>query len=128
VAGQGKKIGGAGVLSANRFELEIPNVALPTKYVTVVSMKSYSEDWVGSKLKVTVDLIPSVQRKPGEPASETSEVYEIAWYHEIRTSVFFPHKFALPGGGARVGDTIRARFELVGGTMFKIGGIALCLR
>jgi hypothetical protein len=134
VAGQVKKIGGAGVLSVNRFEIEIPNVTLPTKYFTVVSMKSYSKDWVGSKLKVTVDLIRSVQSQPTEPTSASDakspppEVYEIAGYHEIRTSVFFPHKFALPGGGARVGDTIRARFELVGGTMFKIGGIAFCLR
>jgi hypothetical protein len=57
----------------------------------------------------------------GEEAS-----YEISGYHETRTSVHFPHKLQLPGGGAKVGDTIFVEAQLASGSNFKIAGMAFC--
>ena len=87
-------------------------------------MKSYGPDWVASKLRVTVEVI-----RPSSDgvAAVASGPFEIDGYHDLLTSVNFPHKFALAGKGARSGDTIRASFELVGGHTFKITGLALCL-
>ena len=104
------------------FAMHYPIMEVPVQFLTIVSMKSYGPSWIGSKLeiKVTID----------HPSNSTMlpdvSTYEIDGFHEIRTSVHFPHKFELPGNGASVGDNILLEAKLVGGSMFKINGIALC--
>jgi hypothetical protein len=55
-------------------------------------------------------------------------VSEIEGYHESKTSVHYPHRMELPGGGAQVGDMVRATFDLMSGAKFKVAGIAMCSR
>jgi hypothetical protein len=69
---------------------------------------------------------PNSTSSPPSGAGVESGPFEIDGYHDLLTSVNFPHKFALAGRGASRGDTVRATFELVGGHAFKITGLALC--
>ena len=93
---------------------------LETKYITVMSMKSYGENFVNTKLRLTLRVVQS-----NETNSEESE-HTIYGHHDTKTSIHIPHKFELPGGGANEGDTIVVEAELVSGEYFKINGIALC--
>ena len=115
------------------FEIRVPATDAPMHFLTIMSMKSYGPDWIGSKLNVEVTI-----QSPFESANTTAAAavqppddaatasYEIDGYHEIKTSVHFPHKFKLPGNGARIGDVVILKAKLVGGVTFKINGIALC--
>mmetsp|Transcript_24813 Transcript_24813/g.28336 ORF Transcript_24813/g.28336 Transcript_24813/m.28336 type:complete len:579 (-) Transcript_24813:125-1861(-) len=132
------------------FELRVP-ILVPTHTLTIVSMKSYGPTWIGSKLAVTV----TIQRASSSSSEnnnnninstttngtttiitsplddldnhDTTATYEIDGFHDIQTSVHFPHKFPLPGkDGAAVGDEVIVRARLVGGSTFKINGLALC--
>lgn len=109
------------------FDLELRDISQDAKYLTVLSMKSYGPTWVGSKLRLHV----SVMRKAAEAAAPSPPVaaeatYEIDGYHAVKTSVHFPHKFPVPGDGAKSGDTIRVNATLVSGSTFKIAGLAFC--
>ena len=92
---------------------------IDTNYLTLMTMKSYSTWWKGAELKVTVRITRSDE-------TQSEESFSISGYHETQTSIHIPHKFQLPGGGAKKGDTIFLDAELVGGSLFKINGMALC--
>jgi hypothetical protein len=77
-----------------------------------------------SVLVVTMEVI----HQGDSESTSASSVSKIKGYHESETSIHYPHKMELPGGGARVGDTVRATFQLVRGSAFKIAGIAMCSR
>jgi hypothetical protein len=89
---------------------------------TLFSLKSYGPDWIDSKLHVDIQVIPAAGPDDG---TEPLQVF-VDGYHNRTTSVPYPHRFRLPGNGARAGDTIRANFTLVNGTTFKIVGMAFC--
>mmetsp|Transcript_2072 Transcript_2072/g.2333 ORF Transcript_2072/g.2333 Transcript_2072/m.2333 type:complete len:278 (+) Transcript_2072:499-1332(+) len=133
------------------FELRVP-ILVPTHTLTIVSMKSYGPTWIGSKLAVTVTIrraSSSSENKNNNKNNstttnstttttstsplddldnhDTTATYEIDGFHDIQTSVHFPHKFPLPGkDGAAVGDEVIVRARLIGGSTFKINGLALC--
>jgi hypothetical protein len=126
------------------FELLVRNVTMPTRFLTVYSMKSYGPAFAGSRLDLSIRV--ERRREPaGEPGPEEQDrestlpngtagegevedaaTYEILGYHDLKTSVFFPHKFPLPGGGAGEGDSVRVAARLASGRSFKISGLALC--
>ena len=100
---------------------------MTTKFVTILSMKSYGIDFVGTQLNVSVVVVTTPRRgNDTVVVEESSASFLVDGYHETRTTVHFPHKFALPGGGANPGDSIRVQVQLVSGRHFKIAGIALC--
>jgi hypothetical protein len=113
------------------FSLKIHNVSVETNFLTFLTMKSYGPTWFGIKLVVVVRVAHvgndnnrnpnNITNSHGEEAS-----YEISGYHETKTSVHFPHKLQLPGGGAKVGDTIIVEAQLASGSNFKIAGMAFC--
>jgi hypothetical protein len=106
------------------FDLEYKNISLESKFLTVLYLKSYSAGYKDSLLVVTMEVI----HQGAGNSTSASSVSEIKGYHESKTSVHYPHKMKLPGGGARVGDTVRVTFQLVSGSVFKIAGIAMCSR
>lgn len=109
------------------FALELTNIPMTTKFVTILSMKSYGIDFVGTQLNVSVVVVTTPRRgNDTVVVEESSASFLVDGYHETRTTVHFPHKFALPGGGANPGDSIRVQVQLVSGRHFKIAGIALC--
>lgn len=145
------------------FSIMIKDTVVDTNFVVILSMKSYSEKWQGSKLAVstfvvkknetatatatatgtsaattsdhlmnekedsTVDLL--VHNKNNEDGSgdhSNSTTFFIDGFHDIKTSVHFPHKIPIAGGGAKAGDSVILKAKLVGGQEFKIAGFAFC--
>ncbi len=106
------------------FSLKI-DVSMETKYMTIMSMKSYGDNFKNTNLEVDV----TIQEKGASTSAETtkkSSKYEVTGYHETKTSIHVPHKFELPDGGAKKGDIIVVNFRLVSGSYFKIAGLAFC--
>lgn len=105
------------------FSLKIDS-SMQTKYMTILSMKSYGDNFIDTNLEVDV----RIERKGGSESTETQAVkYEVSGYHDTRTSIHIPHKFELPDGGAKKDDSIVANFRLVSGSYFKIAGLAFCM-
>jgi len=102
------------------FSLKIV-ASLETKYITLMTMKSYGPNFKDTNLRVVLRV--ASEAGGGEP--KVSE-HSISGFHEMPTSIHIPHKFELPGGGANKGDTILVGVTLVSGAYFKVNGIALC--
>jgi hypothetical protein len=90
--------------------------------ITIVSMKSYSKLWIHSRLRLTVwDEGPDGMG----PSSDIGQ-FTISGFHELRTSVLFPHKLHLEKHGVPEGHWLKARFDLISGGMFRIQGMFFC--
>jgi hypothetical protein len=111
------------------FTIELPNITMDTNTFTMLYLKSYGPDWNGSKVAVSVEVIPPASSSSGRsPARRTRT---IDGHHPKEVSVTYPYTIRLPGGttgdeGAVVGDTIRATFTKIGGVSFMISGMAFC--
>jgi hypothetical protein len=114
------------------FSMQLHNVSVETNFLTFLTMKSYGPTFVGTKLAVVARVAHVGDHNNSNPNNtaknhdEQETSYEISGYHETKTSVHFPHKLQLPGGGAKVGDTIFVEVKLIGGSTFKIAGMAFC--
>jgi hypothetical protein len=104
------------------FSLAVHNATVDVAFLTVYSMAGSGSVYAGSKLALTAQVKRS-QLNTLEVAS-----YEISGYdnHAIYTKTLVPHKFRLPGGGAKVGDTVLLQAQLVSGKSFMITGMAFC--
>ncbi|KAI2495463.1 hypothetical protein MHU86_19050 [Fragilaria crotonensis] len=92
------------------------------KTMSVIAMKSYGAKWENSRLQITVfDEGPLGQG----PSSQIGR-FEIEGSHNLTISVFFDHKFLLDGDGIQKGNWLKAKFDLIGGSTFKIQGILFC--
>ncbi len=110
------------------FSLKI-DVSMDTKYMTIMSMKSYGDNFKDTNLEVDVTIQrngASALSAEAEEATKKSSKYEVTGYHETKTSIHIPHKYELPDGGATKGDIIVVNFRLVSGSYFKIAGLAFC--
>lgn len=94
------------------FYLVIP-VNAPTIYFTVLSTVSYGPNFVGTNLRVEIDI------------GNDNAIYDIDGYHKMKTSPHVPHKFKLPRV-AQKGDLIHFNATLTSGAYFKIAGLAFC--
>lgn len=110
-----------------KFSLKITST-LKTRYMTLVTMKSYGPTFLDAMLRVSVRIQRNKQQQRTESSTTAAATkdYEISGYHEAKTSVHVPHKFQLPGEGADNGDVILLDVELVRGSNFKVSGIAFC--
>lgn len=105
--------------SANaEFSLKVV-ASLETKYLTLMAMRSYGDNFKDTILKIHVNI------ESNEKEQKVLE-HSISGFHTTKTSIHIPHKMELPGGGAKKGDTILVEVKLVSGAYFKINGIALC--
>lgn len=74
------------------FSLKIDS-SMQTKYMTILSMKSYGDNFKDTALEVDV----RIERKGGSESTETQTAkYKINGYHDTKTSIHIPHKFELP--------------------------------
>jgi len=113
------------------FSMKLENVTVDTNFVILLTMKSYGPKFLNSTLAV----LPSVVKAPALMTSnflnnrtvdfKSDAAILIDGYHETKTSVHFPHKVMIPGG-AKVGDSIILDAKIVGGSHFKIAGLAFC--
>ncbi|GFH44527.1 hypothetical protein CTEN210_01001 [Chaetoceros tenuissimus] len=112
------------------FTMKLDNVTSSTKYVLLQTMKSYSDEWKGSKLQLVFSILRNGQvlKKDWYTHVDNSTVtaHYIDGYHKDKTSVYYPHRFPLPQNGADIGDTVIMNATLVGGSKFQISGISFC--
>jgi hypothetical protein len=116
------------------FSIKVENTTVDTRFLIVMSMKSYSEKWIGSKLAVTTTVVKNAT----VPDLDFNRTNKVDWdgdkedikfidgYHDTRTSVHFIHRIELPDDGAAAGDSLILDAKLVGGSEFKIAGLAFC--
>mmetsp|Transcript_19999 Transcript_19999/g.42083 ORF Transcript_19999/g.42083 Transcript_19999/m.42083 type:complete len:247 (-) Transcript_19999:476-1216(-) len=100
------------------FSLKV-EATMDTKFVTILSMKSYGDNFKGTKLAIEFRTL----RASGE---NDRAMHEITGYHTTKTSIHVPHKFELPNGGVKKGESVLVDVRLVSGSYFKIAGLAFC--
>jgi hypothetical protein len=104
--------------SAASFTISVPAVKGPIRKVTLIYMKSYGEKWENSRLAV------SLRSMRGDTVvAETTG--ELEGFHNSETSVNYDAFFDV---AAEVGDRVEAKFEVTGGSIFKITGMLFCAK
>jgi hypothetical protein len=86
-------------------------------------MRSYGEKWDGSLLDVEVwseNTLVSKNHIEGFHNKTTSETYN------IKMNLFDNDKRQGDGNGVVIGSDLKIVFTLVGGSTFKISGMAIC--
>ena len=113
----------------SKFTMEFKGIPRPVRAATWMIMRSYGDRWEGSMLHV--------EAWSGETLLARRD---IEGYHDKNTSETYNIKMRLDGvgvdgdddarkdgeGGAVTGSDLRITFELVGGSTFKISGMAIC--
>jgi hypothetical protein len=101
----------------SKFTMEFKKIVQPVRAVTWMIMRSYGEKWDGSMLSVEVWSNEILLAKQ-----------DIEGYHDKKTSETYNIKMRLDGEGrgAGVGSDLQINFTLIGGTTFKISGMAIC--
>ena len=104
----------------SKFTMEWKKISHPVRAVTWMIMRSYGDKWEGSMLRVEV--------WSGEDTLMATK--DIEGYHDKKTSETYNIKMKLGSGdvwnGVAVGSDLKITFELVGGSTFKISGMAIC--
>eukprot|EP00581_Thalassiosira_minuscula_P005440 CAMPEP_0183745746 /NCGR_PEP_ID=MMETSP0737-20130205/66402_1 /TAXON_ID=385413 /ORGANISM="Thalassiosira miniscula, Strain CCMP1093" /LENGTH=775 /DNA_ID=CAMNT_0025981425 /DNA_START=130 /DNA_END=2457 /DNA_ORIENTATION=+ len=107
----------------SKFTMEFKSISHPVRAVTWMIMRSYGEKWEGSTLRVQVfsgGTLLASKDIVGFHDKKTSETYNIKMRLDDGTSG------GSGGGGAVLGSDLKITFQLVGGTTFKISGMAIC--
>ena len=103
------------------FALRLDNVTLDTRFLTILSMKSYGPNFENTELELTASIFHT-----NGMLNPSFQSYKIHGHHSVKTSINVPHILELPSGGARIGDSIEVNATLMRGAYFKIAGIAFC--
>lgn len=91
--------------------------------ITIVCMHSYGPKWKDSQLQLVIQKKTDKGSMP-RLLLVTSELYG---FHRTETSIYFSYEIELKNGQAiEPGEILRMHFRLVGGTTFKILGLAFC--
>ncbi|KAL3822186.1 hypothetical protein ACHAXA_008202 [Cyclostephanos tholiformis] len=112
----------------SKFTMEFKGISRPVRAVTWMIMRSYGERWEGSMLNVEVwsgETLLARKDIEGYHDKKTSETYNI----KMRLDDVGVDGGESPKGserGAVVGSDLRIEFKLVGGSTFKISGMAIC--
>jgi hypothetical protein len=96
--------------------------------VTLFFMKSYGEKWKGSRLQFRAwKVLPSASDSPSQQQANNMLLQEmfIAGAHDKETSEMYTEVMDFPEA-IPIGTKLRVGASLVGGTMFKIMGLAIC--
>jgi lysophospholipase L1-like esterase len=91
----------------------------PIRAVTFFIMKSYGEKWEGSRLEVRV------KSQEQKDVWKDIQVREMVGFHAKNTSEVYTEAFEL-SKPIPVGSSLRLGAKLVGGTTFKLLGLAVC--
>jgi len=134
-------------IANSTFSMKV-ETTVDTNFMLLLSMKSYGANFIGSKIAVTTRVVvkgstvgnstnatttdgidvPALGNTTGVGVDDVdrNSGFVIDGYHETKTSVHFPHKIPISDGGAKAGDTIILDVKLIGGSYFKIAGLAFC--
>lgn len=100
--------------------LEFSNLKQPIGSITFFTLKSYGSNWENSRLRVET----SGRMRAQSPWEDLAEHF-FAGIHSKNTSEMYTEEIALPYP-IPAGGSLRLRYTLVGGTTFKIMGLAVC--
>lgn len=104
--------------SGASFTISVHAAKNPIRKVTLIYMKSYGEKWNTSRLAVNFRTM-----RGNVMIAETSG--ELEGFHDSETSVNYDAFFDV---AAEVGDRVEAKFDVVGGAIFKITGMLFCVK
>lgn len=105
------------------FGIVVAATEFPIRKVTFLYMKSYGDDWMDSRVNVSLSVLGGSTTTKEDVLMETFG--ELEGIHNSTTSVNYKTTFDV---NANVGDTVKANFVLVGGTTFKFTGMLFCAR
>jgi len=109
----------------SKFTLELKQLKEPVNILTFMVMTSYGAKWEGSNIRVEVFF-----RKKGGGEYEKLRSMEISGEDTGKeTSETYVHEMHLTGEkseGGTVGGDLKVDVELIGGSTFKIMGMAFC--
>jgi len=119
------KIGWAAVGRDAQFTLAFDDIKKRVDTVTILYMKSYSEKWEGSRIRVTITGGNKTSEHNNTDDVSILSVRELSGYHNITASIVVSEDIvlldAVPKGGS-----MNLEFEMIGGTTFKIMGMMIC--
>lgn len=104
----------------SKFTLRFNNISQPIRSVMLTVMKSYGDKWANSQILVTAQVVKD--RKPSHVRLRRGQ---IEGFHGKNTSEQYTHTPYFPHVVA-AGTDLRISVELVGGSTFKIMGMAVC--
>lgn len=102
------------------FTLALGKFDKNIRTITIARLISYGEKWKNSKILVSVSSKPSTLGQTKILATE-----EISGYHNLSVSLTVPHTILLKKD-LKIGNELILKIDLVGGTTFKILGLAFC--
>lgn len=117
-----KKLGFAATKSNATIEFEFKEIKKSVRVLNIVSTKSYGIKWKDSEIEIEAFIDKNGVRS-ATPAGSMS----ILGYHDKETSESYHHMMVLPDKEQSwLQETLRVRVKLVGGSAFKITGMAFC--
>jgi hypothetical protein len=116
----GEKPGWVTTVANADFEIAVSSENAPIRTVTIIYMKSYGDKWKDSAANVKLSTV----RKDGATEDEATNV-TLVGIHDSQTSVNYCEKIEL-SSAALPGDKVHAKFEMVGGSSFRINGLLFC--
>lgn len=124
--GGGGKLGWSPVdASTLPFTLDFPLNTLSVSTVTALYMRSYGEKWENSTVEVNISALSGGDGENNNTTFSLLHTERIKGFHSKETSELYPLDVQLPSS-ITPPSTLRIEFRLVGGTTFKIMGLAFC--
>ena len=132
------KLGYVAIKANATFEIELKSINTMIRTLNFMHMKSYGEKWYRSKLRVDVSVIKKKKTSSLEQEGVVVEKnIEMTGFHDKNTSETYTSQLDLYHddetndvgdlkGIADEGDDLRVRFSLIGGSTFKMMGMAFC--
>lgn len=111
----------------SKFTMEWKAVTQPVRALTLMTMRSYGEKWADSKLRVEIwsgEKLMASDEMVGFHDKNTSETYNVKI--KIGSHVSGEDASSSADEEVPIGSELKINFELVGGTTFKISGMAVC--
>mmetsp|Transcript_13351 Transcript_13351/g.24194 ORF Transcript_13351/g.24194 Transcript_13351/m.24194 type:complete len:671 (-) Transcript_13351:55-2067(-) len=105
----------------SKFTMEFPALKQPIHVVTFMNMKSYGEKWSNSRVKAHASI-----RKAGTEKWIELTSSEMEGFHGKNTSEIYTHEMQLSDNGVEAGHDLRIGLDLIGGSTFKLIGLAVC--
>ena len=105
-----------------KLQLEVRNLHHEITTLTMFYMKSYGTKWAYSRIRLAV-----LKRDSNQPEGAyqiVGSAAELVGFHGKNTSETYTHRMTLEGISA--GNDLQMEVELIGGTTFKIMGLATC--
>ena len=113
------------------LKLRFDNITDQIQTLNFIAMKSYGEQWEGSKFKVEAFVDRKIEdggqpRTPFSTAAEPLRSLEIEGVHDKHTSESYNYKIDLGDERVLAGDVLNVNIRLTGGTTAKIMGMLFC--